>query len=164
MNGTTLRIEPVDPQGAAAMALLREAALEARALYPELFTPDSPMPCNEPPAPRSIYLVAFDGEAPVGCGALRPLDEATAEVRRMYVLREARRGGIAAALLARLEAVARALGYDALRLETGFRQQAAMALYESHGFRRIPPFGPYADDPASVCFEKRLAAQPAGVA
>jgi hypothetical protein len=29
-----------------------------------------------------------------------------------------------------------------------------MALYQACGYRRIAPFGAYADDPASVCFEK----------
>ena len=31
-----------------------------------------------------------------------------------------------------------------------------MALYESLGFQRIPPFGEYVGDPTSVCFEKRI--------
>jgi len=150
-------IEPADPLGAAALTLLREAALEARALYPELFAPDAPMPTNEPLRPGAEFFIASHGARAVGCAALRPIDAHTAEVRRMYVLRDARRGGVAGALLQCLEAEALELGYDTLRLETGQRQQPAMALYEAHGFRRIAAFGPYAGDPTSVCFEKRLA-------
>ena len=44
----TLVIEEVDPQGPEAMSLLREAALEARSLYPELIAPGAPMPTNPP--------------------------------------------------------------------------------------------------------------------
>jgi GNAT superfamily N-acetyltransferase len=151
-----LSIRAVDPQHADALALLLQAAEEARATYPELFAPDSPMPTNAPAVPRSLYLVAYDGDAPVGCGALRPLEPWVGEVRRMFVTRSARRRGVAEALLGELERQARALGYRVLRLETGRRQQPAIALYEGCGFRGIAPFGPYVGDPFSVCFEKPL--------
>jgi putative acetyltransferase len=152
-----LRIEAVDPQGADALALLHAAALDARALYPELFAPEAPMPTNPPAAPGSIYLVGYaDNGEPVGCAALRGLDSTTAEVRRVYVLKSRRGSGVAARLMARLEAEALKLGYTELKLETGIRQQPAMALYESLGYHRIAPFGPYAGDPTSVCFAKTL--------
>src|SRR2546426_7702963 len=98
----TLVIEEVDPQGPEAMSLLREAAMEARSLYPELIAPGAPMPANPPRQERAAYFVAFLAGTPVGCGALRPLNEATAEVRRMYVLQPYRRSGVARALLAHL--------------------------------------------------------------
>lgn len=157
MNLPALDIRPVDPQGDDALALLREAAIDARALYPELHRPDAPWPTNPPNPPRGIYLVAYVSGQPTACGALRPLTQHCAEVRRMYVLKSARRGGLARAVLQALEAEALALGYTLLRLETGMRQHAAMALYRAQGFVQIPPFGAYADDPTSVCFEKHLA-------
>jgi GNAT superfamily N-acetyltransferase len=154
-------IRPVDPQGADAMALLREAAIEARALYPELVQPDAPWPSNPPLPERGAYLVMYasdegGGEHPVGMGALRPLDARTAELRRMFVLRSQRRAGVAQRLVQALEAEALRLGYSRIRLETGHRQQPAMRLYERCGFHRIPPFGAYATDPTSVCYEKVL--------
>jgi hypothetical protein len=48
------------------------------------------------------------------------------------------------------------MNYSTLRLETGYRQLPAIALYLRRGYRRIDPFGPYADDPTSVCFEKHV--------
>jgi putative acetyltransferase len=150
----------VDPRGDDATALLREAALEARALYPELFPPGAPWPDNAPTPERGVYLVAYADGKPVACGALRPLDADTAELRRMFVTAGARRRGIAQALLAELEKRAAALGYRTLRLETGNRQLPAAALYEACGFVRIPAFGEYRDDPVSVCFEKHIG--PAG--
>ena len=142
------------------MALLHEAALEARALYAGLFDADAPMPANDPLPPRGAYVIAYVDDKPLACGALRPLGDTTAELRRMYVLGSARRHGVGRALLVSLEQRARELGYDTLRLETGNRQQAAMALYESFGFQRIAAFGSHVGDPTSMCYEKRIDRQP----
>ncbi|MDZ7651576.1 MAG: GNAT family N-acetyltransferase [Burkholderiaceae bacterium] len=146
------------------MALLHEAALEARALYPEFHDPLAPMPTNRPTPTKGVYLVAFAAERPVGMGAHRPLDEETTEVRRMFVTQEARNRGVARAVLQRIEAHARSEGFQRLVLETGNRQMPAMRLYESSGFARIPAFGEYANDPTSVCYAKSLLASPRGEA
>jgi GNAT superfamily N-acetyltransferase len=158
MKPTMPEIRAVDPQGEDALALLREAAIDARALYPELHRPNAPWPTNPPNPPRGAYLVAYVDGQPTACGALRPVDADCAEVRRMYVLKQARRGGLASAMLRALEAEALARGFSLLRLETGMRQLPAIALYRAHGFVQIAPFGDYANDPTSVCFEKQLAA------
>ncbi|HRY00253.1 MAG TPA: GNAT family N-acetyltransferase, partial [Xanthomonadaceae bacterium] len=73
------------------------------------------------------------------------------------VTTSARRRGVAARVMEALETRAVGLGFTRLRLETGKRQSAAMTLYESLGFQRIPAFGDYIGDPTSVCFEKRIA-------
>ena len=92
LNNSSYKIRVADPQGADALALLHEAALEARALYPELFLdPNAPLPSNPPTPPRGIYLLVYDDAKPIGSGALRPIDESTVEIRCMYVLKEYRR-------------------------------------------------------------------------
>jgi GNAT superfamily N-acetyltransferase len=151
-----LAIASADPRGAEALALLAEAVTEARTRYPEEFDPAAPAPTNAPVPSRGVFLLVHRDSVPIACGALRPLDAQRAEVRRMFVTGSARRGGIARRLLAELEAHARRLGFQALRLETGNRQPEAIALYEAAGFRRIPAFGAYIGDPYSVCFEKSL--------
>jgi GNAT superfamily N-acetyltransferase len=156
----TLSFEAVDPQHPEALRLLADAASEVRAMYPALTTPDAPPPGNDPAVARSTYLLAREGSQSVGCGALRPIEPDVAEVRRMYVSPSHRRQGVARALLAQLEKRAVKLGYEVLRLETGNRQTGAMALYEACGFKRIPAFGPYANDPTSVCFEKWMTPPP----
>src|SRR5437879_13870532 len=105
------------------------------------------MPTNPPLQERAPYFVASLAGPPVGCGALRPLNGATAEVRRMYVLQAYRRSGVARALLAHLQRAASTLHYTILRIETGNRQLSAMALYESFGFKRMAPFGEHSDHP-----------------
>lgn len=151
-----LRIEDVDPLGETALSLIREAAEEIRPLYAGVLPPDRSRPENAPLGPRDVYVIGYGESRPIACGSLRELDGATAEVKRMYVIREHRRNRIARAVLSHLVARARQLGYGRLVLETGDRQTAAMALYESSGFHRIAPFGQYLDDPTSVCFERHL--------
>ena len=154
MRQPRIRIEPADPQGPQAMSLLREAALEARQLYPEFIDANAPTPKSPPLPRRGAYFIALLDNDLVGCGALRPLNEITAELRRMYVVRSARRTGVGRALLAHLERTAVDLGFKVMRLETGNRQLPAMMLYEAYGFARIPPFGDYMNDATSVCYEK----------
>jgi putative acetyltransferase len=151
-----MNIVEADPQGADAQSLLHEAAVEARALYPELQAPDAPWPTNSPTPPRGVYLLGYADGKVVASGALRPLDDAVVEVRRMYVAVAARRAGCATQMLRALETTAAGMGYSTVRLETGYRQLPAIALYLRSGYRRIDPFGPYADDPTSVCFEKHI--------
>jgi GNAT superfamily N-acetyltransferase len=162
LNAADIRV--VDPLCADALALLRAAALEARALYPDLIPADAPLPTNAPHAPGCVYLIAYDAAQPVGMGALRPLpvaaDQApepeTAEVRRMFVDAAHRRRGVGREVLAALMQHATVMGYQRVLLETGNRQVPAIALHERVGFRRVAPFGPHVGDPTSVCFEKRF--------
>jgi GNAT superfamily N-acetyltransferase len=124
--------------------------------------------------PQGVFVVAYLGGQPVGCGAVRPLVEdaagrlvpvppehpgdatAIGEIKRMYTAPVARRRGVSRALLARLETEAVRLGYRRLQLETGDRQPEAIALYESAGYWRIPTYGQYKGDELSVCFAKDL--------
>lgn len=108
--------------------------------------------------PLGTFLVArLDGRA-VGCGAVRRRsdDGPTGEVKRMFVVMDARGRGIARAILAELEAAAAALGYRRLMLETGTMQPEAMALYESAGWSAITPYGEYRFSPLSRCYAKSL--------
>lgn len=149
-------IEPADPRGGAALELLREAALEARELNGVPRDATAPWPTNPPTPSRGDYLVAVVNGEPAGMAAHRPLDDMATELRRVFVRRPFRRLGIARRLLAAIEICAQGRGFAVMRLETGPRQLAAMRLYETCGYVRIAAFGPYADDPTSVCYEKRL--------
>ena len=106
--------------------------------------------------PGGTFVVGWEDGEPVACGGVMRYDETTAEIRRMYVAPSARGRGLSRLLLAALEDEARELGYELVRLETGDRQPEAIKLYVSSGFAPIPRFGPFVDDPRSVCFEKRL--------
>lgn len=157
LSAAEVTIREVDPLGHDALALLREAAIEARALYPESRQPGAPLPTNSPTPARGTYLIAYSDGKPMACGALRPLDDNAVEIRRMFVTRAARRKGFARAILRALEEAACRFGYTWMRLETGNRQLPAMGLYEAYGFAPIEPFGEYVGDPTSVCYEKAVA-------
>ena len=109
------------------------------------------------------FLVAWLDGAPAGCGAVRMLPAngilggGVAELKRMYVVPAARGRGLSRAILSELETRATGLGATRVVLETGDKATAALALYESAGYARIPSFGAYAASPTSICFEKYLA-------
>ena len=102
-------------------------------------------------------ILAYDGARAVGCAALRRLDDRRAEVKRVFVRPEYRGRGIARQMMGRLEDLARRQGYAELVLETGRPLTAAVALYRVLGYGEMPPYGPYADLPQSLCMRKELA-------
>jgi len=101
-------------------------------------------------------LVAYEGNIPIGCGAIKTFNNDAMEIKRMYVLPKHRGKGIAGIILNELEQWAKELGYTKCVLETGINQPEALALYHKSGFVRIPNYGQYADVPSSFCFEKVL--------
>jgi putative acetyltransferase len=107
----------------------------------------------------AFFIARLDGEA-AGCGGVA-FDDGFAEVKRMFVRTWARGKGVADAVLAQLEAEARAKRYKRLTLETGDTLAAAGKLYTRAGFKRCEAFGHYRDLPwetieRSYFFEKTL--------
>jgi GNAT superfamily N-acetyltransferase len=90
--------------------------------------------------PRGRLLVARLGDDAVGVGALRPVDDTTAEIKRMYVRPAAQGLGIGRAILARLVHDARAEGYATVRLETVRFMTAALAMYRAFDFVEVGRF------------------------
>ena len=104
---------------------------------------------------RAAFVLAYnENEEPIGCGAIRPMDEKIAEVKRMYAKEKGI--GIGTAVLSYLEEKARELGYNALRLETRLINKRAVEFYESRGYRCIHNYGKYINRPEAICFEKQL--------
>ena len=102
------------------------------------------------------FFVARRGGEALGCGALRIDPSRYGEVKRMFVLPEARGLRLGKRLLRCLEDEARREGLRCLRLETGIHQAAALALYRAAGYVERGPFGEYGPDPLSVFMEKTL--------
>ena len=137
-----------------ARALLAAMEQEMFVLYE---MSEMPMPASTEdlePAAGGAFVVGWEDGRAVAGGALKRLEPGVAEIKRMYVLPEARRRGHARRLLAALEDTARVLGYERVRLDTGARQPHARALYESAGFQPIPD---YNDNPKAAYWgEKAL--------
>lgn len=113
------------------------------------------------PATVVATFVAYDdADLPIGHACLRRLEgdmRGELEMKRLY-LREASRGtGVADALLAAVEQVARDEGVSRLVIHTGDRQHAALTFYGRRGYTPIPVFAPYEAVTYSLCFEKLFA-------
>jgi GNAT superfamily N-acetyltransferase len=129
-----------DGPGAVLAQAMRD---EIAAMYDGLNLDGDDMPKAGPAElgpPGGAFLVGWSGEQPVCCGGVKRLDERTCEIKKMYVVPEARGQGAARALLIALEDKARALGYEVSRLDTGPRQGRAQTMYERAGYAPIHNF------------------------
>lgn len=111
---------------------------------------------------KVMFVVLRADGRPAGCGGVMIVGHDYAELKRMYVRPAFRGRKFGELLIAHLADHARAHGITRLRLETGVHQQAAIRLYARAGFRPIPPFADYPNDPLSLCFEKRIPPSPSG--
>lgn len=102
------------------------------------------------------FFVTRCDDVAAGCGGIELFGTEYAELKRMYVRPQFRGLGLAKRMVNHLEAYADQLDIPLLRLETGIHQKAAIALYEKMGFKSIPAFGPYKEDPLSRFYEKRI--------
>jgi GNAT superfamily N-acetyltransferase len=140
-----------DP-GASLVAAMRA---EIASLYAGLVLDGADMPQAGPRElgpPAGRFLIGWLGEDPVCCGGFKRLGDQTCEIKRMYVVPEARGCGVARALLGALEDLAREVGYTVARLDSGDRQPHALALYASVGYREIENFNA---NPAATYFAEK---------
>jgi ribosomal protein S18 acetylase RimI-like enzyme len=90
--------------------------------------------------PRGALLIAHvDGET-AGCVALRPLDERTGEMKRLYVRPAFRSTGLGRRLVEAVVGAAHRACYVELRLDTLPAMTSAQGLYRRLGFVEIPPY------------------------
>lgn len=104
---------------------------------------------------KALWVLAKNayGDA-IGCGAIRPLAQNIAELKRMFSDRSV--PGVGNALLTFLETSAKEMGYLELRLETRYINHRAVTFYEKNGYVRIENYGPYIGREEAVCFSKVL--------
>lgn len=147
-------ITPERPDTDAARALIEELETHLALLYPTEsrhgYSVDKLI------AQGVAFFVTRTDGVPAGCGGVQLFGTEYGELKRMYVRPEFRGSGLGRLMLDHLTDYARSHGVKLLRLETGIHQDAAIALYEAAGFRKIRPFGSYTDDPLSRCFEKHI--------
>ena len=110
--------------------------------------------CEGEPPDGIFYVVSSAGTA-IGMGGLRRLDHEVGEIKRMYVARSARGGGVGARILDRLIDDARGFGFERLLLDTGPFMTSAHRLYEAAGFVDDVPY-PEAEVPESLRHDWRF--------
>jgi len=108
--------------------------------------------------PDVTFWSVYDDADLVGCGALKRLDNTSAELKSMRTAGSAKRRGVGSTLLEHIEAEARRRGFARLYLETGTADYfaPARAFYARHGFTPCEPFADYPLDPHSTHMTKAL--------
>lgn len=109
--------------------------------------------------PKGALTLALVEGRPVACGAFRPWDETTCELKRFYVDPAHRGAGIAGQMLGKLLPQARKAGYTRAILDTLERLEPAIRFYERHGFARTDAY--YENPEPDVVFMAR-SIRPAG--
>ena len=104
----------------------------------------------------SSAYIAYDGEKPVGICGFRMKGEATAELKKVYVLPEYSRGGIASSLISLVEDIARLAGAKRMVLKTGEPLRKAVDLYLRLNYSFIDKYEPYDQDETAICMGKQL--------
>ena len=152
-------VKPEDPAQPDIIRLLEDGERYSAGLYPPESNHHLPLEALREPHIRFLVARDDDGRA-IATGAIALFGAGAAcwaELKRMWVVPEARGQGLSRKILDELEARARREGARWLKLETGVENHAALALYERSGFVRCEPFGDYKPDPLSVFMEKELA-------
>ena len=91
--------------------------------------------------PNGRLFLAYHTDELAGCIALRKLEDGVCEMKRLFVRDQFRGHRIGVQLIERIIEEARAVGYHTMRLDTyPPKMGKAVALYERHGFREIPPY------------------------
>jgi ribosomal protein S18 acetylase RimI-like enzyme len=136
----SVRVLLTDPE---VVPLLDALQVEYRTRYGPI--PDEVLPTAEFDAPDGAFLVLLNdaGETVAG-GGIRRYNEISCEVKRVWTHADYRRQGLAIRVINELEDVARELGYERVRLETGPAQPEAQALYRRLGYTKIETYGHYA--------------------
>lgn len=108
--------------------------------------------------PDGALLLARDAAGPVGCVALRKLEEHACEMKRLFVRPRGRGTGTGRRLAIEVIAAARERGYRRMCLDTVPSMTGALALYRSLGFTAIAP---YRHNPIAGAVFLELALRPA---
>ncbi|MFO7813888.1 MAG: GNAT family N-acetyltransferase [Pelovirga sp.] len=90
--------------------------------------------------PDGALMLALNSEQPIGCVALRKLEEGICEMKRLYVKPEGRGTGLGKKLAEQIITIARQRGYSTMRLDTLDTLTEAIGLYQRLGFRQVPPY------------------------
>ncbi len=149
-----MKIVAADPADVHAMELIRAMDDDNRQRYPgePVFGIDADGFVDR----GGVFLIGYVDGKPAASGALRPLEDGSVEVKRMFVHSEYRGRGLSRSMLAELESIASGDGFRVMRLETGVAQPEALSLYRSAGFSATSLYGPYVGSRFSVCFAKPL--------
>ncbi len=162
MREASLRIGDVeirvtDPADSRAIVAMSAYFAELDRRFPGGFDPGDALTVGlegmRAPAGAFLLAVASDGEV-VGCGGLQTIGDAVGEIKRMWIDERARGQRLGTRMVDALEAAARELGHDVVRLDTNENLPDAIALYRRVGYRDVDRYND--NRYATHFFERRL--------
>jgi GNAT superfamily N-acetyltransferase len=149
LNASLVQIATEDPTSRNARWCFTQYFAELDERFEAGFDPSLSIPADAMKlrSPSGVLLLARMRGRAVGCGALKLHSDAPAELKRMWVSRDARGLGVGRRLLIELESHARAAGATVVHLETNRTLTEAISLYRSSGYVEVTAFNdePYAD-------------------
>jgi ribosomal protein S18 acetylase RimI-like enzyme len=90
--------------------------------------------------PDGSLILAVDEAEPLGCVALRKIDDGVCEMKRLYIKPEFRGRGLGKQLVKAIIDEALKIGYKKMRLDTVLVMKEAITLYRKIGFTEIEPY------------------------
>jgi N-acetylglutamate synthase and related acetyltransferases len=99
-----------------------------------------------------LFLLKLD-KIPIGCVALRKVNESACEMKRLYIKPEYRGNGYSHLLVDKVVESAKEIGYEYIILDTLPYLETALRLYKEYGFEETEPFN---DNPMGNSIYMRL--------
>lgn len=112
------------------------------------------LPLMYGPPNGGIFLL-LDDDRYIGCVGVRTKEPGIAELKRMYIQPAYHGQKLGQLLLQEAIALATAIGFTKIRLDTLATMTPAIGLYKKNGFYEIPPYY-YNPEANAVFFEKLL--------
>lgn len=146
LRAATVDTDLVDPRSPAAQSALARYFGELDERFRSGFDPGAGGAADIAAmrSPDGAFVLMRSDQATVGCGGLQRIDDATGEIKRMWIDPDWRGLGLGGRLLTQLEAVARELGRTRVVLDTNETLVEAIAMYERAGYQQIER---YSDNP-----------------
>ncbi len=144
----TVRFDVVDPSSADALWAMTQYFEELDRRFTTGFDPGDTLVADAPSMapPGGGFIVARDEIGACGCGGVLRVDDAMAEIKRMWVHQRVRGQGVGKRMLAELESLIIALGYTRVILDTNGVLTEAITMYRRAGYTDIERYNdnPYA--------------------
>jgi len=145
----SLQVACADPDSPEAARLLEAYLLELRERLAPIAVEVVSRWADDFRGPGGAVVLGTVEGSPVGCAGLRPLGQATLELKHFFLVPEVRGQGLGRRMLAGVEEVARMLGARRILLDTAAALREAAALYRSAGYEDVPRFN---DNPHAVAW------------
>lgn len=145
MGASTIELRCYRPEDAEGFRTLNEAWIERLFVLEDHDREVLENPERYILQPGGQIVIAVANGRPVGCCGLIPMEPGVYEVAKMAVSDDYQGQGLGRRVLSRTIEEARAMGATKLYLETNSKLLNAIHLYESLGFKHLPPKdSPYA--------------------